>query len=58
MVNLHYFIPTYILTSTMTKNLYELATDQQVNTNTFNKNYLCGTIVLTICIQNLETHVE
>jgi hypothetical protein len=38
MVNLHFFIPTYMLTSTMTKNLYELATGQQVNTHTFNKN--------------------
>lgn len=26
--------------------------------NAFNKNYLCCNIVLTTCIQNLETHVE
>jgi hypothetical protein len=26
--------------------------------NAFNKNYLCRNIVLTTCIQNLETHVE
>jgi hypothetical protein len=26
--------------------------------NAFNKNYLCRNIVLTTCLQNLETHVE